>query len=324
MFKKGNYIKVKENTKLITGEIVNNWAGEIQAIYKKEKCCLISLDAQSIDSLSDSYLLGCMKEASEPFQYIFKLDEIELSESRSSDEEVMLAVEKLSSRMIDLGEKLEKEQYKLKEKWIQEFESSKYFDALNNVHKENANFVANTFMDFMHNYEYVQPHEWTSSNVESVCLDIVPRKITSEIETFEYYGDILIQFLIFLGSKNYILNSKKLIKTVQKIKGKIASEAKKTENWGMAKSLMMSAQDQGFDINDEEDIESFMLLKQLDAMKHIEENSRIIPLKEYPYKGIGRNQKITIKYNDGKICTDIKFKKVEKDLKNGLCEIIKE
>jgi hypothetical protein len=325
MLKTGNYIKVKKNTKIESGEIVDNWVGEIQEIYKKEKCCLVSLDAQTIDSLSDSFLLGTIEKEAEPFQYIFSLDEVELSERRDSDQEVMVALEKLSSRMIELEEKIENEQYEIKEKWIQEFESSNYCDSLNDYQKENANFVADTFMGFMYNYEYVKPHDWTPSNVEFVCLNIVPRKITSEIETFENYGDILIQFLMFLGSKSYISNSKKLITRVDKIKGKIAIEAKNPKNWGMAKSLMMSAQNQGFDITDEEDIESFMMLKQLEAINQIEEEekSRIIPLKVNPYKDIGRNQKITVKYTDGKICENTKFKKVEKDLKNGLCEIIK-
>ena len=54
-----------------------------------------------------------------------------------------------------------------------------------------------------------------------------------------------------------------------------------------------------------------------------ENQGRVIPLKQDPFKGIGRNQKITVKYKNGKLLEDIKFKKVESDLRNGLCELIR-
>jgi len=38
---------------------------------------------------------------------------------------------------------------------------------------------------------------------------------------------------------------------------------------------------------------------------------------------IGRNERISVKYEDGTIKTDIKYKKVQKDIENGECEIIK-
>jgi hypothetical protein len=173
-------------------------------------------------------------------------------------------------------------------------------------------------MDFMYDYEGVEPKEWTPLNVEVVCLDIVPRKITAEIETFENYGDILIQFLTFLGSKNYISNSKELIEKVEEIKEEIALEAENPENLGMAKSFMMSTGEESFEFVDEEEIKNFMRLQQLEAS-----NQMMTPLREDPYQGIGRNQKITVKYEDGKIAENIKFKKVEKDLRDGRCEIIK-
>jgi len=114
MLKKGNYIKIKQNTKIESGEIINNWAGRIEKIYKKEKCCLVSLDAQTINSLSDSFLQGAIEKDAEPFKYIFNLDDIVLSKRRDSDKEVMIALEKLSSRVIDLEKEIEKEQYKIK------------------------------------------------------------------------------------------------------------------------------------------------------------------------------------------------------------------
>ncbi len=39
-------------------------------------------------------------------------------------------------------------------------------------------------------------------------------------------------------------------------------------------------------------------------------------------KEIGRNDKVTVKYQDGRIVKDIKFKKIEKDLATGACELL--
>lgn len=42
-----------------------------------------------------------------------------------------------------------------------------------------------------------------------------------------------------------------------------------------------------------------------------------------PFDKIGRNDKVTVKYKDGTLQTDVKFKKVEDDLKSGKCELVK-
>jgi len=329
MFKEGDFIKVKPNTTLESGEIVNNWAGKVQEVNGDAKCCLIKFDAQTIDSLDDSFLQGSIDEGAEPFEYVFEFNDLELSERRDTDILVMKALVRLASRVNALEGGDGEEQEFLKREWIEEFENSAFFDSLNEVQKEHSDFVLSTFMEFIHNYEYVLPKDWEPTHVESVCLDVVPRKITSHEELFENYGDILIPYLRFLGQKNYIANSNSLIQTVEKIKSQIPIEAQNSNNWGMAKSMIMSAQQQGFDMTEQEDIDRFMMLQQLNALNELnkrdEKNkpiSRGTLSKEDPFKEIGRNQKVTVKYNDGKVLKDVKFKKVESDLRNGICEII--
>lgn len=326
MFKKGDFVKLKPKTKLVSGEIVNNWAGKVQEVFLNEKTCLITLDAQTVDSFDDAYLISSIDEGAEPYEYIFYFDEIELSERRDTDELFMIALDKLSTRMIELEDRSYAVQESLIENWIKEFENSEMFDSLNEIQQDSSNFVISTFMDYMYNYEYVQPTEWRPSNIESVCLDIVPRKITSDEETFENYGEILISYLKFLQWKNYISNAKTLIQRVEKIKHKIPIEARNPNNWGMAKSMMMSAQEQGFDLSSEEGINEFMMLEQMKAINAVEQNNHdeIVPFKENPFKEFGRNQKVTVKYNDGKLVENIKFKKVELDLRNGNCELLKQ
>ena len=324
MFKEGDFVKVKADTKLESDEIVNHWAGKILEVYPKNKTCRILLDAQTLDAMSDSYLKDCVEEGGDYSQYIFEYKDLELSESRGPDEQRIRALERLEARLSDMEEEEEREQEKQQRDWITAFENSDHCKSLNAFQQEDAPFVADTFLQYMFNYEYVQPHEWTPSNVKNVCLDIVPRKITAEIETFENYGEVLIQFLQFLGDNGHISNSAELIRTVNKIKKKIPIEAKNPNNWGMAKSLMMSAKGQGFDLTDEDDMNEFMFQQQLDALNEVDTDyrSNVIPMPINPFKGIGRNQKISIRYKDGRIVENVKFKKVEQDLRKGDCEII--
>jgi len=47
---------------------------------------------------------------------------------------------------------------------------------------------------------------------------------------------------------------------------------------------------------------------------------KVMPVKSE--KIAGRNDRVTVKYADGRVVKDVKFKKVEDDLKNNKCIII--
>lgn len=55
------------------------------------------------------------------------------------------------------------------------------------------------------------------------------------------------------------------------------------------------------------------------------QNNRIPVEKAMPVKSekiMGRNEKVTVQYTDGKVLKDVKFKKVEDDIRNNRCVII--
>lgn len=323
MFKKGDYIRVKPNTKLDYGEIVNNWAGEIDTVFLEDEVCMVTLDAETLDALNDDYLISCIEDEVDAFIYAIDFENMELAPRRDTDEQRVAALDRMYARMIELAEVPYSSYQELKEEWLEEFENSYFYKDLNDLLQDNASFVVGTFMDIIYNFESVTPDEWNASNVTMVCLEIVPRKITSEIELFEIYGDILICFFKFIGTKEYIENSDELIAAVEKIKHKIPIEANNPKHWGIAKSMMMSAQSAGVDLSNEEELKKYMMQQQIANLDETEQGSaRIVPLKVDPFKGIGRNQKITVKYNDGRIVEDVKFKKVEADLRSGRCEVL--
>jgi len=325
MFKQGDFVKVKPNTKLDYGEIINDWAGKVINVSPKLQTCLVSLDAQTLDSLSDEYIQESLDSNEDPMTYNFECNELELSEQRNTDKEMEAAIARFTSRQFELSDSPKSQT--LIDTWINEFSASTSFTSLNKFQKENAVFVVEIFDQFMTNYEGLSPSEWTPSSLKMVCLDLLPRKLSADTATFENFGDILISFFAFLRDKKYINNAPKLIQTTEKIKDQIAIKANDPSNWGMAKSMMMPAVESGLDLDNQEELDKFLLLQQVQALQSIEEKNEsrydVKPVGQDPFKGIGRNQKITVRYEDGKIVENIKFKKVKADLKNEKCEIIK-
>lgn len=206
---------------------------------------------------------------------------------------------------------------------IDEFLESAFYDALTDAQKESAAFTLDTFISYMSDYEGVeQASGWNSRNVQVVCLEWIPKKVTAEIGFFENYGEILISFFKFLDTDGTIKNAKALQKTVADINSKIPVVASDPRNWGMAKSMMMKATQSGYDISSKEDLNHFMLDYNQQAMDRLSQ-SKPKPLIDNPYKKMGRNDKISVKYADGTLKENIKFKVVEQDLIDGKCDMIK-
>lgn len=323
MFKPDDFVIVKPGTKNLSGEVVNDWGGQIFAIKTKERLAFVALDAISMASMSDTYLTDCINENYVSVEHPFSFDELEMSDARNTEQEVKEAIETLVDRELEL-EGHEGDISTLADFWVNEFTQSPIFNALEEPLKENVDFVAHTFIDHMYNYEFAEPDEWTPSNVKNACLGVIPSKVTAEIEFFESYGKVLIEFLKFLGEKEYIQNSIDLILVVEQIKKQIPIVASNPNNWGMAKTMMMNARKEGIDLGDQEAINRFLQtqsgLAKLPPFPGTPP-PRLVPLHN-PFKGIGRNEKVSVQYPDGRVVENIKFKKVEKELKEGNCELV--
>jgi hypothetical protein len=229
-------------------------------------------------------------------------------------------------RLVDRERKLELTEEALREAqheaWKAAFRKSPFCEQVADVEASNVDMALNTFLDYMYNYEYVLPEEWEPQHVKAVCLQWAPGKITAPPEEFRDYGKAVIALLSFLGDAGHIENAAELIKTVEQIKNRIPVEAANKSNWGPAKTMMMEAMEQGVDLSSEEAIEAYLMKKQMAAFAQQPREPQYSTPPEDPFKGIGRNQKITVRYTDGEVRADIKFKKVEKDLRAGNCEIV--
>lgn len=328
--KKNDYVRIKPGTLLETGEEVQDWAGQVTEVYPAEATCLVILDAPSIDNLLDEYLLDCLAIGAEPFQYVFEEEELEPHPRRDTDEEVRRAIDRLVDRERELEKELgmtgedemdEDEFQKLKVHWTERFLQSEQYQKLSEAEQGDADFAVDTLMHYLYNYEGVLPKEWDAPSIKTVCLQWIPRKVSTDALFFEHFGGITIAFLQHLGEVGEIGNAATLISTVAKVKKLIPEVATDPANWGMAKSMMMGAKNAGVDLSSETAMDAY--LHQLQQAQLQQAFKAPEQPAVNPYKHLGRNDKVTVRYPDGRVLTDVKFKKVMKDLQEGACELVK-
>jgi len=243
------------------------------------------------------------------------------SDRRDTEQERATVLKGLWAKMAQM-EEVEEAYEVIHEEWIKAYQNSTFHEALTEAQKKDADFTISCFLDYTYRYFQIAPKEWDTNYISEICLDIIPRKVSSDGDFFENFGDILTSFLQFFQEYKGIA-TEELWKYVQEIKEEIPKRASDPRNWGMAKSFMMQAEEEGYDPSDQDSLNEFMhsynsrLLSQPTADDLFQLPSPV----RNPYKDIGRNQKVSVKYIDGRIVEDIKFKKVKKDLENGECEL---
>ena len=345
MLKEGDYVKVTKQVVNELEEVQENWGGQIEKIHTSWEGCDVRLDADTLNTMDDKFVKKCEEEGLDPYLYSFSFEDLELTSRKDTDESYREAVDNMDRRL-EGGEGNNDDYYEkgkrfheLRKKWVGEFEKSKQHKNLaKGMLKESAKFVADTFMDIAFRDESVVPEEWDKDIVNTICLELVPIKISAEQAVFDHYGDGLIAFFKFLKEKKYIDNAEDLIEQVAKIKDKIIKIDDPLSNQGMPGELSAMMKLVGYDSSKPEDVAGFM--EEFQARLTNAENDYKLP-ENYKgsrrdnftgdftndstddlYKDLGRNDKITVKYPDGKIIENIKFKKVEKDLRAGNCEWI--
>ena len=309
--------KIGDNVKAIDGLIIDSegkgeWAGRIAKIYDNNTCDVV-LDALSLDSLSDTYLEKCIGQSKDPLNYIFSFDEIEKSERRDTPIDYEEVEQELGLRLIIIEEKLDAPIHDENVKWVKGFLKSDIFKKQTEIERDNSDYIVSTFLHYMTDFVGLRPDTCNEENINEICLNLVPKRNSSEDEVYEIYGDVVEHFLSFLGTNNYIKNAEELSTYVSLIKHRIPVEAKNPDNWGIAKSMMMDGSAEMIDMGNDD------LFSGLSGMSQDR-----ISLPPDPYRGIGRNDKVSVKYTDGAETTDVKFKKVSQDLRDGKCILLEE
>ena len=173
--------------------------------------------------------------------------------------------------------------------WGAEFSRSKYFEGLTEEQKKESEFVIMSFTEYMYSYYGLPPEEWDEGGLKECCLYTLPRKITADESYFESIAPVLSAFFTFLSEKSLLKNTSKLIRKVKEIDRQIVRNARDPRNWGMAKSFAMAAKNAGVDITNEEEMQKFILLYNIQQLVKSERDKRKTPkVKSRKYK-VGRN-----------------------------------
>ncbi|MEY3241101.1 MAG: hypothetical protein RIR11_2539 [Bacteroidota bacterium] len=322
-FKLKDHVRVKDGVSLEeTGELISGWVGEIVELPESDddNTYMIELDTLSLQQLPDKYMQNCIENGNNPFYCWLEEENLELSVRRDTDSQ-RAAQQSLLDHTYNLPDEDDELDKTVLMAWCAEFEKSTFFSMLDKEDQNEVDFTIDLFSENAFNYRSEQPEQWTKGTVREVCLDLIPKKLTAEIEQFHVIGKVLTQFFAFLHEHQLHTNALQLHQEIQKIIPDMIRNAQNPNYWGMSKSMMMGALGKGIDLSNEKALNKYFLDYQAEMQAKRNHKPTMQPARQNPFKNLSRNQVIQVKYPDGKV-VEGKFKRLETDLLSGACELI--
>ena len=138
-----------------------------------------------------------------------------------------------------------------------------------------ADFWANSLLEYGYQYESFTPARMTSNDVEYVVTNLFPRKIT--LATREDAEDAIPElkaFWHYLKREYALKQADSIIKSLDKIAPQFADLMFDKSKAGMAKSMMMAGYESGFDMSDPDEMNKFILLHNAQQLQELKNESR--------------------------------------------------
>lgn len=123
------------------------------------------------------------------------------------------------------------------EKYYNEFMQSEYFSNLDEIAKENSRFILNVFFDYCYSYFLVSPDNIRTDMMEEIMLDLFPRKVSADKETFETFEPVMISFLLWCQERGLICNVGDICNIIKLLSTKMIERSQDSSAWGVAKSF---------------------------------------------------------------------------------------
>ena len=189
----------------------------------------------------------------------------------------------------------EKEFKRIREKcrlWFKDFSGSDFFSGLNAEQQEDAWSVIDFFAEYSYSHLGLMPEEWDKESLEECCLEVLPRKVSAGIEFFWLIAPVLNVFFSYLGVTGKLENGLKLARRVEGLNDDIVRNAADPGNWGMAKSFVMHAMEEGIDPTDREEMNRFIKCGRIDVSDDAVAHQEPHPLQflpSVPPPGVGVN-----------------------------------
>lgn len=322
-FERGEFVKVKNGVKYPKLKVdISDWHGRVKEVYKRT--VEVELDSITLMSFNERLVNHYKENREYPHLVTIPKKDIERSEPRDKYEDVEPAQDELIAKL-DIEEEGDPEFQKLSRRWIRHFVRSEIYESMDRRLRLETDSVIELFTNQMYEYEGKSPKKWTVRSAKAVFLNWAPSKITADQEFFESYGEVLLKYFEFLEERRY-LKTKSLQELLSKVKDEIVVRSQDRSNWGMAKSIMMGAQESGVNLDNKRELEEYMMGQQLKALDNLRgkqgnEVGDMNVVDKRKFKGIWRNQKIQVRYSNGEI-KEAKFKDLEQELLMGICELI--
>lgn len=330
---------------------VDDFQGRIINI-DKDNSVLIELDSLYLKKIKIKHLRKYLKMEDSLLTYcIVAIDDLELVAPRDTDEQVEKAQDEVFDRLDALYYSADADDSDVLpddvRKWKRHFLRSDFYRQLSIEARSETGMVMNTFIDYMESYYNETPLEWSPQSLVMCCTQQIPGKVTAKPKFFDIFGSILLAFLRFLEHRKY-MKTQELQAAIQSVDRIIYEKSQDYLNWGFAKALGMIALNRGVNMEDKDAMQKIMdeynssltdrktNNPEFQALNHSISNIANLPqapkttklvephraIPKFNQPKIGRNDLVNVKYADGTVKEQVKFKKVEADIVSGKCALL--
>ena len=107
------------------------------------------------------------------------------------------------------------------EEEVERFLSSPFCSSWKNNKKEIASFFIWGFVDYAYAYHLAKPFQYDEGLVKDVCLNILPRKMSTDVKDFKQVAPALTAFFEWCEIEGILKDTKAIRNTLKKIDSEI-------------------------------------------------------------------------------------------------------
>ena len=334
--KTGDYVRAIPEEVKQCAEYEHEYAplvhGQVTEIFGPEELAVVRLDGPTLALNSDEQIQQSEEAGEDIFHYHFSLAHLEHAPKRGFDAAPAQQVErvmKLTANHIDqLAQKIHEVNKQIaaiyQELTLKAAQDSGYATTADERHRLADSCVF--FHDVMVNYHGSgDPGEWRPDEVAEILDYYIPAKYYAETEDIEWLARDIVFSLRALqkeGGLSYWNGSD--FKRITKLADQTAKKASNPDNWGMSRSLIAGMHGDGIDFTDQKQIDRWITaFNNRPSLERDAIFNRPAPAKPVRTgKKYGRNDRVTVLYDDGQRRENVKYKTVLQDLERGYCRIV--
>ena len=309
---------------------IGRLSGEITDVsrLKNQIFYTVDLDAESLNKLPEEYIIQNYEEDINNTEINVLAEDLIFKKSGSIDYDEIEEDEEYDEayqRIIDIEERVfyddaEDELTDYERDMIFQitvFIHSEYFNKLTKKQKEHAGEIVTIFSKGLYSEMGVKIGDAEIDDIKEIIFEDFIRTLTAPKDFYKACAPVLIKFFEFMKEQGMVENIDKQIVYFKKNATKIVEQGMDPTYWGPAKTLGMQAVEQGIDLTNPKEIKTFVDRYNEEIERQNIENESI-----YELPDLNWNDKVTVKYTDGRVMMNIKYKKVMDDIKAGKCIII--